>query len=135
VITLRRWRGLPARTKLGFVIGVVMHPASALVVRLAPMRWYGSLVKPHTGRSADANVGELAQGMVMAAKRGPVRVRCLAESVSVASVTRLLGYGSCVVIGVTGPASFKAHAWVEVDGEIIGGTPASTAGFRAFDLS
>jgi hypothetical protein len=132
---LRRWRGLSARTKFGFAIGVLVHPASALVVRLAPMRWYQSLVKEHDGRPADAKAEDLATGMAIAARRGPVRVRCLAESVSIVVVTRRLGYGSRVIIGVTDPSNFKAHAWVEVDGAIIGGTQASTSGFRAFDLA
>jgi Transglutaminase-like superfamily len=40
-----------------------------------------------------------------------------------------------VMIGVADPSNFKAHAWVEIDGAIIGGTASSTSGFRAFDLT
>lgn len=50
-------------------------------------------------------------------------VRCLQRSAVTASVLRTYGIDASVVIGYR-PAPLFSHAWVEVEGRVVGGSPA-----------
>jgi hypothetical protein len=50
-------------------------------------------------------------------------VRCLQRSAVMASVLRIYGIDASVVIGYK-PAPLFSHAWVEVEGRVVGGSPA-----------
>jgi hypothetical protein len=50
-------------------------------------------------------------------------VRCLQRSAVTASVLRIYGIDATVVIGYR-PAPLYSHAWVEVEGRVVGGSPA-----------
>jgi hypothetical protein len=133
---LRSWRRLSGWTKLGIVIGTVTQPLAVLLVRVVPFRFYRRLTTDRPGRPADQRAHDLARGLVIAGQRSPVRVRCLAESVTTSVVLRLLGYASRIVIGIKRPdESFGAHAWVEVGGTIVGNAGSTSTGFQTLDLA
>jgi hypothetical protein len=133
---LRSWRRLSGWTKVGIVIGTVTQPLTELLVRVVPFRAYGRLTTDFAGRAVDRRASDLAHGLVIAGQRSPIRVRCLAESVTTAGVLRLLGYASRVVIGIKRPDdSFGAHAWVEVGGTIVGNATSTKAGFKTLDFA
>jgi Transglutaminase-like superfamily len=133
---VRSWRRLSGWTKLGIVIGTVTHPLAVLLVRVVPFRFYRRLTTDGPGQPVDQRAHDLARGMVIAGKRSPLRVRCLAESVMTATVLRALGYASRVVIGIKRPdESFGAHAWVEVGGTIVGNAGSTATGFQTLDLA
>src|SRR5215813_11368891 len=50
-------------------------------------------------------------------------VLCLQRSICTARLLRKQGVNACMVIGYR-PAPFFAHAWVEVDGRVVYGSPA-----------
>ncbi len=50
-------------------------------------------------------------------------VRCLQRSAVMASVLRIYGIDASVVIGYK-PAPLFSHAWVEIEGRVVGGSPA-----------
>ncbi len=51
-------------------------------------------------------------------------VRCLQRSATIAGVLRSYGIDAHVVIGYK-PAPLFSHAWVEVGGRVVGGSPAN----------
>ena len=121
---------------MGAIIGCVACPLAAGFVRVVPFRWYRSLADDSGGRAATPRVQQFSRGVTIAARRGPVRVRCLAESVALATMLRAGGFGAQLVVGVADPrGTFRAHAWVTVGDQIVGSTSASTRGFATLAFS
>jgi Transglutaminase-like superfamily len=130
------WRRLSGWTRFGFLFGSVTMPFATLIVRHVPFKFYRFLTSGNGGRHTDKRAHDIARGLTLAARRSPVGVRCLAESLTVASVLRVIGYNSRIVVGVVRPdESFGAHAWVEIDEVVVGNPLATTRGFRKLDLA
>ncbi len=56
-----------------------------------------------------------------------LRVRCLVESLTLCTMLARRGVPSTVVIGVQPGERFGAHAWVELDGQVV--LPGGSGGF------
>jgi Transglutaminase-like superfamily len=111
-------------------------PVATLIIRTVPFRFYRFLTSGNGGRHADKRAHDIARGLTLAARRSPVQVRCLAESLTVTGLLRVMGYNSRIVVGVVRPnESFGAHAWVEIDDAIVGNHFATTRGFRRLELA
>jgi hypothetical protein len=111
-------------------------PVATLFVRSVPFKFYRFLTAGNGGRHADRRAHDLARGLTLAARRSPMEVRCLAESLTVASVLRVMRYNSRIVVGVVRPSeTFGAHAWVEIGDVVVGNHLATTRGFRRLDLA
>jgi Transglutaminase-like superfamily len=111
-------------------------PIATMFVRTVPFKFYRFLTAGNGKRRADRRAHDLARGLTLAARRSPVEVRCLAESLTVSSLLRVMGYNSRIVVGVVRPdESFGAHAWVEIDEVLVGNQMATTRGFRRLDLA
>ena len=101
-----RWMALPGvRRRLWRVLGA-SQPVSA--ARRLPM-------------------GRIVRCVIAASKLSPVRPACLATALVVQALLNRHGYQTELKIGVRNPASgaFSAHAWLEKDGVIVVGGPAS----------
>lgn len=67
----------------------------------------------------------------IASRRGPTNANCLPRSLVLCRVLRKYGFRSQVKVGIHNQVSnFRAHAWVEVDGRVVG---ENIAEFREFD--
>jgi Transglutaminase-like superfamily len=136
---VQRWRsvvGLAPLTLVGAAVGVVLCPLAAVMVRVVPFRWYRSLVKVHDGRAVDLRAQQFSRGITLAARNSPLRVRCLAESVTLTVLLRVFGYSARMMVGVADPrGTFRAHAWVMVDDVVVGSTNASTRGFATLGFA
>ena len=129
------WRRLTGWTRFGVAFGSLAAPAASLVVRTVPFKFYRFLTSGNGGRHVDKRAHDIARGLTLAARRSPADVRCLAESLAVTVVLRVMGYNSRIVVGVLRPdESFGAHAWVEINEVIVGNHLATTRGFRRLDL-
>lgn len=68
------------------------------------------------GRAVTATPLELARRVAGAAAFFPGRARCLEQAVALYVVLRRAGHPAALRIGVQ-PVPFRAHAWIELDGE------------------
>ena len=75
---------------------------------------------------------EVARAVDRAARRGVFRPRCLARSVALQRMLRAEGIrGSRIHVGVRSVrGTFEAHAWVTLDGRVIGDEAAFVERFR-----
>jgi hypothetical protein len=119
-MTLARASGWPVSLLLAVPLLVVRtalrrHPSRVLGWALAPARATSPAVRPFVQPPLAARLVEAA------ARRLPFDFTCL-EKACVALF--LSGRGARLVLGVAHPsASFRAHAWLEFDGEILMGAP------------
>lgn len=78
-----------------------------------------------------------ARAVRRAAQYGVFRPRCLVRSVALHRLLERRGVvGSRIRVGVRREQGrFEAHAWVELDGRVLGDTPSHTSGFtRLLDV-
>ncbi len=74
-------------------------------------------------RSYDADrLGELASSVDIASRNHVLTVTCLPRSMALLRLARAEGFPAEVRIGVDRPeeSSIRAHAWVEVEGQVVG---------------
>lgn len=100
---------------------------AGLLVALVPFeRWRGSLGLPGDGRVEDAK--RHAADVDWAARRLPMRPKCLPRAMALSWLLRRRGIGHAVVMAVR-PPGLRAepdalHAWVEAGGErVLGDLP------------
>jgi len=88
-----------------------------------------------SGRSSDrpASVNEVVWANKIAAAFLPGRYRCLERSLVLYSTLITLGYVPTLRIGAT-VHGFRAHAWVEIDGQPINDVPDLVREFKTFPL-
>jgi hypothetical protein len=77
-------------------------------------------------------IDRLATSVDRVARYGLFRPKCLARSIALQNLLHKSGVvGSSVHIGVRRSGdSFLAHAWVELDGKVLGDSPRYVAGFE-----
>jgi hypothetical protein len=78
---------------------------------------------------------QLALAVERAAENGPVSNTCLVRALAIRSLLENEGiHGAIIRVGVRmGPGSFAAHAWVELEGAVIGDRREHVATFRVVD--
>ena len=125
---LRKLAGLSARERgvlaeAALLLLVVEGALRALPVRFIMARLEG--IQPRR-ESQRLNAARVAWLVDVAARYSPLRGRlrptCLRKSLVIAALLRRDGADARLVIGARSPRPFslEAHAWVELDGEILG---------------
>jgi hypothetical protein len=68
-----------------------------------------------------SELGELAEAVDVAARNHLLSITCLPRSLALCRLARARGFPAEIQFGVARRgAGFRAHAWVEVDGHIVG---------------
>lgn len=94
-----------------------------------------------------ARPAALARAVARAARRQPGRSTCLARSLTLQRMLIARGYAARLRLGVRRPsaatdlahepawqqAGLAAHAWIEVDGQVVGDDAAAVAAFEPFE--
>ncbi|MGI8801073.1 MAG: lasso peptide biosynthesis B2 protein [Solirubrobacteraceae bacterium] len=80
-----------------------------------------SLERAAPACAAEADAARLARGTVRVLRRLPGDTRCLSRSLVLSALLARRGVASRVVIAVRGAGAddFGAHAWVEIDGQVL----------------
>ena len=138
---LRRARHLSAREALdvarafGWIalirVGVHVLPYPTLLRYLDR-----GLPAPVAGWQDDARspVLRLAKAMDIAERNSRPRPKCLARSLALMRMLRAIGIPAEVKIGVARPnGGFEAHAWVELEGQVVNDAPDITSRFRTLE--
>jgi hypothetical protein len=86
-------------------------------------------------REARAEALRLAEAVRKVATHGPVQANCLARSVALQRLLRDAGIERGVLrVGVRRDAgAFEAHAWLELDGRVVGDEQANTERYSPFE--
>lgn len=138
------WR-LSWRNKLGLAQAMFAMPAIALLMRVMGYRRAKSLLhrlsagapQNPSASSASPEVWTTAQLAAFAAKHSLGRPSCLARSLALWWMLRGRGIASEIRIGVrpaqAGKTGIDAHAWVELNGQILNDSPATIAQFAVFE--
>lgn len=97
----------------------------------ALLDWSGPGPEPGTRSIRARDVEQVAWAVSRASAYGLFRPRCLVRSLAIQRMLRRRGItSSSLGIGVrVQQGSFEAHAWVELDGAIVGDTPAHVQSF------
>lgn len=74
---------------------------------------------PQSAKADNTSPNSVVNALKVACKYYPTQVLCLQQSAVLALSLRDLGHNAELVLG-TMKYPFKAHAWVEIDGELIG---------------
>lgn len=83
-----------------------------------------------TAPAPDAGAARDARAVSMAARYGVFRPLCLTRSMALQSMLKRRGLDAAVRVGARRKdGRLEAHAWVELDGNILGDTPEHVAGF------
>ena len=138
---LRRFRALPKRQRKLFLRVAVVLPLISLCLKLrgfaATQRW---LEKARPKRSSSdrmettQSVGEIVRAVAAAVRHGLGHSTCLEQSLILWWLLRREGITSQLRIGVRKDGEkFEAHAWVECEGEAIGGPGTVHQHYKAFD--
>jgi hypothetical protein len=91
------------------------------------------LVPARRSANRSASAEPLARRVERAALRSPVAVRCLARAVCLRWLLERHGIAARLRIGATlAGGAFRAHAWVEVDGQVVGDEAENVARYTAF---
>jgi hypothetical protein len=108
------------------------RPKGALVDHAAPEPAGGVL--PDALRSELELADNLGLDVLRAARLNPFRPQCLARSLALADLLDRHGlHGARIRVGVaTGAEGFRAHAWVEYRGRVVGDRDESVGTFSAF---
>lgn len=109
--------------------------------RLVRSRAVGSLVRvvePNAvtkGPPLPATVQRLERAVARASRNGLFRPSCLVRSVALGDLLRRRGVThACLRVGVRWvEGEFRAHAWVELDGQPVGDAPEVGAVFRTVE--
>jgi hypothetical protein len=135
----------------GFERAVVLEAAAGLTItwlglRLAGFRRWKAIAgrfaraaaqKPHADGTAKARAGHAVARMAAAAAHNlPFHSNCLEQSLVLWWLLRRRGIAADMRIGARKAANrFEAHAWVEFDGGVLGGTSAEQLHFVPFERS
>jgi hypothetical protein len=81
------------------------------------------IVRPHRASGTQVTKWQIVRALSMAARKAPFRVTCLTEALAAEAMLRRRGHDARLQIGVVRPtgAELNAHAWVELDGEVLVG--------------
>ncbi len=75
----------------------------------------------------------LVRRVEQAVARAPVPVRCLARAVCLRWLLRRHGFDARLRVGAAlDRGAFRAHAWVEIDGRVVGDDAENVARYTAF---
>jgi hypothetical protein len=117
----------------------VLKAQWALLVALAALRLQvtGRLLRPVRGEAGTGEVDEeyvrrIAVAVDRAARRGLFRPTCLVRSIALERLVERAGAGNAVVrVGVRREeGALHAHAWIEVDGQVVGDRPEHVRRFK-----
>lgn len=130
----RRLFSLPARE-----FGELLVAQAALVGALWTVwtRPKGALLRPvdqpagHAGQNGEAQLSRLVTAVDRAARYGAFRPTCLVRAVALERMIVRARVGQAVVrVGVARQREeFLAHAWIELDGRVVGDEPARVSRF------
>lgn len=131
---VRRLFSLPARDFGEFLVAQVFLLQAFWTVRRRPK---GSLLRPVDGEpSTDAhpdagNLSRLVTAVDRAANHGVFHPTCLVRAVALERMIDRAGVGPAVVrVGVQrSDEQFLAHAWIELEGRIVGDEPSHVRRF------
>jgi len=115
---------------------VLVLLAIAVALRGLGLRRVDRLLRrmPQRRRAEATPPTALARRVERAAARSPVPVRCLARSVCLQWLLRRRGIDSRLRIGTAREHGvFRAHAWVELEGRVLGDDPEHVERYAAFD--
>ena len=124
----RRLFSLPAREFAELLVAQLFLLQALWTVRRRPK---GALLRPvesvsptHAHPDAD-ELSRLVTAVDRAAEYGPFRPTCLVRAVALERMIVRAGVGQAVVrVGVQrGRDQFLAHAWIELDGRVVGDEP------------
>ena len=130
----RRLFSLPAREFGELLVAQAFLVLALWTVRRRPK---GALLRPvESGSTVDDRAGEdrltrLVVAVDRATRYGVFRPTCLVRAVALERMIVRAGVGPAVVrVGVLrGEDQFLAHAWIELEGRVIGDEPSHTARF------
>jgi hypothetical protein len=123
-------------------ISILTHTAGLYVTRYilrhrglySALKW-ASRVESHPRRAATQwpTPATSLRSVVIAAAFCPTHFRCLEQSLVLYRTLRQHGYDASLRIGATGYA-FRAHAWIEIDGQPLNELPERVRLFKTFSL-
>ncbi|MCU0724380.1 MAG: lasso peptide biosynthesis B2 protein [Planctomycetes bacterium] len=106
----------------------ILSPCRLPALAALPDR--GSRATGHGGPRRDED--HVVRVLRWAARLQPIRVTCLCHAIVLRDCLRRRRIPACLRIGVgRAEAPFPAHAWVEVNGRIVGDPAGEVQGFRA----
>lgn len=126
---LRRLRSIPTREVVDLVVAQIALVRAWAMVRTRPV---GTLVRPVSGAGTTdpdaegvARLDALGLAVERAAENGLFRPTCLVRAVALERLIDRSGIrGAVVRIGVLpGPTGLLAHAWIELQGTVVGDRP------------
>lgn len=88
-------------------------------------------------RATSLNVPPSLETFLAVANTHPIGISCLSRAIALRSFLEARGVGSSVAIGVRRGADGKnieGHAWVEVDGAVVGDDPRHVASYVAYNF-
>ena len=132
---LTKWRRLRPSERAAFRIAYVLLPVTTASLKISGLavtrkrltRWLPTrpLV---TGSGPEDQAEAIARMVAAAARLHPVPAKCLAKSMTLWFLLARVGIDSQVRIGVAVVDDlFDAHAWVDLEGRILLGTPESVS--------
>ena len=115
---IRRLAGLTRHERAILARALVLLPLAALALRTLGMRRAQALLARQSPlRKQAVEPMRIARLVEVAARRGPVRVKCLPASLTLQSLLTAAGVPSELRLGVRKRGTLlEAHAWVEQDG-------------------
>ena len=132
----RKFRRLPAAERGLLVRAVLLLPTMAAALRVVGFprltRWLG----PRVARvpAPPVEPAALARIVALAARRGPVRARCLTQAVTLWWLLARRGIASQVRLGVVKEnGALKAHAWLVGTGGVVAECGSDRNDFVPFD--
>jgi hypothetical protein len=128
--TWRAWRRLPFGKRRLAVEAAVLLSAARFGVAVLPARAVSQWVVDRVDlRSVPAaadgqGLATIAWAVSAAASRLPFHISCLVEALAARHMLRRRGYSARLRLGVPlhpGTVPFRAHAWVECEGQVVVG--------------
>ncbi|HQZ21188.1 MAG TPA: lasso peptide biosynthesis B2 protein [Thermoflexales bacterium] len=141
----RQFLRLSWRHKLGLAQAMLAMPVIALLMRVMGYRRAKNLLHRLSAGApqnpsadiANPDVWTTTQLAAFAGKHTPGRPSCLVRSLALWWMLRGQGIASEIRIGVrpaqAGKTGIDAHAWVELNGQILNDSPATVSQFAVFD--
>jgi hypothetical protein len=134
--SLARLRGLAPSERRLLAAALVMLPIAGASLRALGLRRTQRLLLRAPARLKRTPVSPVRAGQIVraAAERGPYCAKCLAASLTLQALLLRSGVRTSLRLGVRkGGAGIEAHAWVELDGEVLMEPQGSHRHFSAFD--
>jgi hypothetical protein len=117
---VRKWRQLTAAERGMLLRATVALVAVRLALWIAPFRrvwcWFGGATTSRSLQPRKRSAMATARWAVDAVGRRLPRATCLVRALALQHLLRQQGIAGQMRLGVAHAGSFKAHAWVEVDG-------------------